>query len=412
MKKFARFVTLFSSCILASHLLSAQDTTAVDTMAPQWHTQPADTTITDSLGKSAYYYELKERFYKSEYDTLRIDKFGFTVKPSITFGFGLRMRRHKQKYPFAYEHSLIAYYGINRASFAIEYQSLWNQVIGDWNLALTGRLDIPNSVYFFGVGNETVYNTDIERKYYRLYSQEFLASVGINRLFNKVHFVDLSPFYQNVDVRLKDSQFVTSYLHNQFLSPKDVERKHFMGATATYGFTKANSTISPTRGFVFNASVNYTKNVKSTDQTDGEFMRYTSSAAFYLPLSRVITLDVRAGGAIIDGDPEFYQLNRLGGNENLRGFRRQRFWGERAFYNNNELRVLWPTQNRHFDGKFGFLAFVDQGRVWQPGEESDTWHVGYGGGPVIQIFNQLLLNATYGISKEDRVLHLRLGFLF
>lgn len=412
MKKFARFVTLSSFCFLSSQYVPAQDTTAADTTAPPWHTQAADTLLNDSLGKSPYYYALKERFYKSETDSLRIDKFGFTVRPSVTFGAGLRVRRHKDKYPFAYEHSLIAYYGINRGSFSIEYQSIWNQVIGNWNIKLNGKLFMPNSVFFFGIGNESFNNTDIRRKYYRLYTQEFLASVGLNRLINKVHFVEVSPFYQQVDVRLKDSQFVTRYLYHQLLSPKDVERKHFMGATATYGFTKTNDPISPTRGFVFSAAATYTKNVKSTDQSDGEFMRYTSSAAFYLPLSRVITLAVRAGGAFIDGKPEFYQLNRLGGNENLRGFRRQRFWGERSFYNNNELRVLWPTQNRHFDGKVGFVAFVDQGRVWQPGEASNRWHVGFGGGPVIQIFNQLLLNATYGFSKEDRVLHLRLGFLF
>ena len=238
------------------------------------------------------------------------------------------------------------------------------------------------------------------------------SNQALNRLFNKVHFVEFSPFYQHVDIRLKDSQFVTSYLHQQYLSAKDVERKHFMGGTASYNYTKRNDPLSPTKGFVFSAAASYTKNVKSTDQTDRDFYRYSSSAAFYLPLSQVITLAARVGGATLQGDPEFYQLNRLGGNENLRGFRRQRFYGKHSFYNNNEVRVLWPTQNRHFDGKLGFVAFVDQGRVWQPGEHSNTWHVGYGGGPVIQIFNQLLLNVSYGFSKEDRVLHLRLGFLF
>ncbi|HYH13745.1 MAG TPA: hypothetical protein VD794_00900 [Flavisolibacter sp.] len=410
MKKVDRFVVLISSCVLSSLNLQAQDTTTVDTVTTIPATDTTTTIVSDSLGKSPYYYELKKRFYKSEYDTLRIDKFGFTAKPSITFGAGLRMRRHKNKYPFAHEHSLIAYYGINRGSFSIEYQSIWNQVIGNWNLELNGKLFIPNSVFFFGVGNETTKNNDIKRKYYRLYSQEFLGSIAINRLINRMHFIEVSPFYQHVDIRLKENDFFTTYFPN--LSPKDVERKHFIGASATYGYTKKNDPLSPTKGFVFSAAAAYTQNIKSTDNTDGNFMRYTSSAAVYLPISRVVTLAVRAGGALIDGEPEFFQLNRLGGNQNLRGFRRERFWGEESFFNNNELRFLWPTQNRHFDGKIGFLAFADQGRVWQPGEKSDIWHRGYGGGLVIQIFNQLLVNATYGISKEDRVLHLRLGFLF
>lgn len=402
MKKVNRFIWLLSSCILLTISLPAQDTTTIDTAIV--------VTPIDSLGKSPFYYALKERYYRSETDTVREDKVGFAFKPSLNVGIGYRIRRYKNKYPFAHEHSLVAYYGINRASFAIEYQSLWNQVLGDWNLALVSRLDLPNSVYFFGVGNETEKRDDIKNNYYRLFSKEFWATVGINRFFNRNHFVELSPFYQNVDIHLDEGKYIDDYM--PYLSPQDVERKHFMGATATYGYAKMNDPLSPTKGFVFNAAATYTKNVKSTDETDGEFMRYTSSAAVYLPLSRVITLAVRAGGAFIDGEPEFYQLNRLGGNENLRGYRRQRFWGERSFYNNNDLRVLWPIQGRHFDGKFGFVAFVDQGRVWQPDEESDTWHLGYGGGPVIQIFNQMLFNSTIGFSKEDLVYHIRFGFLF
>ena len=73
---------------------------------------------------------------------------------------------------------------------------------------------------------------------------------------------------------------------------------------------------------------------------------------------------------------------------------------------------MLDTRNRWFNGKYGILAFVDQGRVWQPGEKSDKWHVGYGGGIFVAPFNRILLNATYGISEEDQVVHLRLGFLF
>jgi hypothetical protein len=406
MKKVFCLVILLSAYVFTIPALYAQQPTRTDSTNIR---NAMD--VYDSLNKSPYYYALRQRFYKGPEDTLRIDKFGFTVKPSITFGAGLRMRRHKDKDPYAYEHSLIAYYAINRAGLAIEHQSQWNQVVGNWGLSITNRLDIPRSVYFFGVGNESVKREDIKRKYYRLFSTEFFSSVGINHLSkNNAHFFEVSPFYQQVNINLGDDDFISDYLPN--LKGQDVERKHFMGATTTYGYTKRNDELSPTKGFIFNATANYTKNVKSTDQTDADFFRYTSYATVYLPISRVITLAVRAGGALIDGDPEFYQLNRLGGNETLRGFRRERFYGERSFYNNNDLRVLWPTRNNFFDGKIGFVAFVDQGRVWQPGEESDTWHVGYGGGPVVQIFNQLLLNASYGISKEDRVLHLRLGFLF
>jgi hypothetical protein len=401
---------LLSACLLFTIDLRAQDTTKVDTVISIPVSPQTMQHMVDSLNKSPFYYALKQRYYKDETDTVQKDKFGFAFRPSLNVGVGYSIRRYKNKRPFAYEHSLIAYYGINRASFAIEYQSLWNQVIGNWNLALNSRLDVPNSVYFFGVGNETEMRDDVLHKYYRLYSTEFSAAVGINRHFNRVHFLELSPFYQSVNIHTDEDQYIHDYMDN--LSPKDADRKQFIGGTVTYGYAKMNNALSPTKGFVFNAAASYVKNIKSTDQTDNDFTRYTSSAAVYLPLSKVITLAVRAGGASIQGEPEFYQLNKLGGNENLRGFRRQRFYGTHSFYNNNELRFLWPTQNRVFDGKVGFLAFVDDGRVWQPGETSNTWHVGYGGGPVIQFFNQLLVNGTIGFSKEDLVFHVRMGFFF
>lgn len=412
MKRVDQIAILLSVTLLLTIKLRAQDTTRVNPAITVQVNPQTEQYLLDSLNKSPFYYALKKRYYKDEADTSHKDKIGFAIRPSLNIGVGYRVRRYKNKEPFAYEQSLIAYYGINRNSFAIEYQGLWNQVIGKWNIALTGRLDIPNSVYFFGVGNETQKRDDVRNKYYRLYSTEFYSAVGINRLFNHKHFIEFSPFYQNVKIHPDENQYIHDYMDN--LSPKDLEIKHFMGGTVTYAYAKMDNAISPSRGFVFNAAASYVKNVKSTDVNDDgrDFTRYTSSAAVYLPLSRVITLALRAGGATIQGDPEFYQLNRLGGNENLRGFRRQRFYGTHTVYNNNELRFLWPTQNRVFDGKVGFLAFVDDGRVWQPGEKSNTWHVGYGGGPVIQFFNSLLVNGTIGFSKEDLVFHVRMGFLF
>ena len=58
------------------------------------------------------------------------------------------------------------------------------------------------------------------------------------------------------------------------------------------------------------------------------------------------------------------------------------------------------------NGKIGLVAFYDAGRVWQPGEISDTWHTDYGGGLLLAPFNKLLANIAYGISKEKKMVHL------
>ena len=57
---------------------------------------------------------------------------------------------------------------------------------------------------------------------------------------------------------------------------------------------------------------------------------------------------------------------------------RERFYGKTNFYNNNELRWIKNTHNYLFAGRIGLLAFVDNGRIWQPLELSDKWHTAYG----------------------------------
>ena len=123
-------------------------------------------------------------------------------------------------------------------------------------------------------------------------------------------------------------------------------------------------------------------------------------------------LAFRAGGSAINGNPEFYQLNTLGSHENLRGYRKQRFYGKHSLYNNNELRLIFNTRSKVFNGKMGVIGFYDIGRVWYPGEQSDTWHAGYGPGIFLSLFNKVTLSAAYGISNDDRVYSAYLGFYF
>ena len=58
--------------------------------------------------------------------------------------------------------------------------------------------------------------------------------------------------------------------------------------------------------------------------------------------------------------------------------------------------------------KSDWLFFYDQGRVWQPLETSDTWHTDYGAGFLLAPFNGILANLAYGISKEKKMVQLRL----
>ncbi|HEX7903964.1 MAG TPA: ShlB/FhaC/HecB family hemolysin secretion/activation protein, partial [Chitinophagaceae bacterium] len=342
------------------------------------------------------------------YKNFKYDKKGIVLRPGLTIGVGYYIENQKwRKYPFGTEHRLMGYYGPNRGSVALEYRYIANQFIGNWNLEAIARTDIPFVANYYGTGNESVMNTDVNRKYYRFRSTIYTAGININRTYDSLHHFNFNTAFQAINLVNEEDRFIAKDISGT--PPASFEQKYFVTAGAGYQFKKSNDPIVPSKGFEFNLTGAYTQNIQNRNKA---FATYASSISFYLPFFKNLSLAMRAGGSTVTGKPEFYQLTTLSGKENMRGFRRQRFYGKTNFYNNNELRLILNTSNHLFNGKIGVLAFVDQGRVWQPGEISDTWHVGYGGGFFVAPFNRILLNASYGISKDDRVIHFRVGFFF
>ncbi|HEX5655240.1 MAG TPA: BamA/TamA family outer membrane protein [Chitinophagaceae bacterium] len=343
-----------------------------------------------------------------QYTHFEYDKKGFIFRPGITLGVGYRIENQKwRKHPYGTGHRFMVYYGPNRGAVAGEYRYIANQLIGNWNLEGLARLDIPFVAHYFGTGNETLMDASVNRRFYRYRALAVNLGFNLNRLIDSTHFFSWNNLVQAIDIKNDADRFVGK--NYSVFSEPSMTTKYFAATELVYQFKKTDHPIVPTRGVVFNLSGGHTFNLKEAGK---DFSSYASSFSVYLPFFRVFSLALRAGGSAITGEPEFYQLATLSGKENLRGHRRQRFYGKTSFYNNNELRLILPTSNRLFNGSIGLLAFVDQGRVWQPGEKSERWHVGYGGGFFVAPFNKILLNASYGLSSEDRVLHLRLGFLF
>ena len=72
-------------------------------------------------------------------------------------------------------------------------------------------------------------------------------------------------------------------------------------------------------------------------------------------------------------------------------------------WDNPRIGIILPP------GKAGLIAMYDIGRVWQPGEESDTWHSAYGAGVLLAPFNKFSVAVFYAISREENDISLRLS---
>ena len=142
----------------------------------------------------------------------------------------------------------------------------------------------------------------------------------------------------------------------------------------------------------------------------GDASAYLSANVPTLP-----TLALRVGGKTVRGAFPFYEAATVGGPDDLRGFREDRFAGESALYGNGELRLRLARIRFSFPGELGLFAAVDAGRVFydDDSEEADGWHIGTGGGLWISFLKRRVTLSAAMIEGEDLTgMYLRGGLMF
>lgn len=344
------------------------------------------------------------------YASYTYDKRG--IKPSVFFddddrlfvGLGYGVTRNKwRKTPFAYKQSLAARYSVSQLAPRFIYTGIFPKAIGQWNLMLLADFDLVKWTNFYGLGNETVLTAPLrDRDFNRMRTQDFLTQVGINRKWGRNNVI-VTSFYENVKV-IDDKE---RYLAKTFRSiyPIKYNNNNFAGLQLGYTTHKVNDSIVPTKGFAFFGNTSYNYNF---GQSSKSFARFMGDLHLYVPLISKFSLAIRAGAATVTGNPEFYQYVPIGGGQTLRGYRRQRFWGKTAFYSSNTLRFINDVKSYLYNGKAGLVVFFDNGKVWMPSQKSDRFHTGYGAGVLLAPFNKVSADITYSISKEFRLIQLRI----
>lgn len=292
-------------------------------------------------------------------------------------------------------------YSVNQKAFSIGYEGIVNRLSGTWNLYATATYDWVKWTNFYGLGNETRQRTT-DADYYRLRSRDAYFGLGFQHRFGRQNSLTLTPFYQRVQLLRNEDRFL-SLAYPEEKTTSLYTAKNFIGLGAGLLLQRLNDLLLPTKGITFSSGINHTRNTAGSRS----FTTYNADVKWYLPFLRRFVFVTENGGATVTGQPEFYQVNSIGGTA-LRGYRSDRFWGQTVFHNNNEVQYLFDAPAKFFKGKLGLTAFVDQGRVWLTGEESNVWHRGYGGGVLLAVYNKLYLAAQLGISNERKGFHFTL----
>ena len=345
---------------------------------------------------------------------------GFAIGSGTGLFAGLEFMYTKQgfrKEPYGMKHYIRAARSFQTGSLHFLYNADFVHAIGHNDLLIRSDFRAPvNVTNFFGIGNNTVFDKNMPGKiqYYRTRYDIANVSVLLRKQMQSWMRVNFGPTFQyfSLDSTENAGKFVT----NDFPALNEhgiYGRRSFVGGEVRLDINSKNNQMIPTRGFVLDLGLrpliginNISNNILQANVDMRIFMSLASQTR--------LVLATRVGWGKNYGKYEFPQAMYMGGTDNLRGFRKQRFAGRSMLFNNTELRIrLFDFNTYLFPGSFGLLVFHDIGRVWADGENSENWHNGYGGGIWIAPIRRFVVAAVVAKSKEEKMLpRITFGFQF
>ncbi|WP_214071192.1 hypothetical protein [Mucilaginibacter sp. dw_454] len=320
------------------------------------------------------------------------------------------------KEPYAFRQTLKISYGFGVSSLALNYTGDFKQVIQKNDLIINVLSKGPNyNSYFFGVGNNTQFIDagDKRIEYYRNVYNYLNADVRLKHKYDDwTVTAGVAGQYYNGDNGDNNGRYLSDYgavhpAENVFAGQGNA------GLVAGFSFdTRDKGSITPHRGVYWNT--NFTA-MKALNPNASDYGQVQSEFSFLLNPGRdsVLVFGDRVGGGTTLGNAAFYQQLKLGGSDNLRGFYTWRFTGKTMLFNNFEVRLkLADFASYLLPGTLGLIGFDDVGRVWTPGEISNIWHNGAGGGFYFQPAQLISIQGVVGFSNEGVYPYISAGFRF
>jgi outer membrane protein assembly factor BamA len=306
----------------------------------------------------------------------------------------------------------------NTGALRFKYEGDWIGIVGHHDLTVRGDFKAPvNVTNFFGLGNETVFtnNKKGDELFYRARYNFVDISMLMRRQLQSWMRINYGLGYQFFDVETKGNagKYVSMAPQNGLDPSTLYKSKAFLGAHLKLDINSRNNNVVPTRGFTMDLNI---RPLLGTTPASNNILKTDIDMRVYASLFDFprFVLATRIGWGKNYGKFDFPQAYYLGGTENLRGYRRDRFGGRSMLFNNTEIRFRVANFSTYlFPGSVGLLVFNDVGRVWMDHETSDEWHVGNGVGIWVAPIRRFVVAAHLTHSKEDKAMpYVSFGFQF
>jgi hypothetical protein len=341
--------------------------------------------------------------------------FGARVWPQLALGYdpdrgmtakvGFKRERFGfLKEPFLSRLQMSLGWAFGRSEPIVDLQYHRRRVSGGADLQLSARYSGFEIVRFYGLGNQTDASESLS--FYEVRQRQLAAGASISVGDGKGREFSIGPIVRRT---VSDTTNPVNYV--------TIERAYGTGAFLQAGIQASldldhrDRRNAPTRGYHLSAGGSYYPPVLDVEGSFGEM--HGEAAGFFSPSSRNPTLALRVGGKHLWGDFPYSDAAFLGGSQNLRGLREQRFAGEAAAYGGAELRVFLTRLFLLFPIDFGVFGLSDVGRVFAEGQPSGGWHTSLGGGVwLAPVSRSATVHASIAQSEGRRAFYVGTGFAF
>ena len=338
---------------------------------------------------------------------------GANTEEGLVAGIGFSRTTHGfRNLPYATNQEFSALYSISHAAYHLDYFGEFNHVTRNVDLVFKGQLLSPSLNYFFGLGNNTKLTQPVSSGFYRARFRALeLQAMLRERYSDKFHF-SIGPYFYHYQGRYRDNN--DKVLGKPALIGLDsadiFSKKTYLGGKAILLVDNRNNDFFPTRGVIWNTEFLSATGIGSSSNTITKLssdMRVYAS--FNDPANLVAVLGL-GGGRIYSKNFEYFQALSIGADQNLHGFRKNRYMGRSSLYGSLELKVkLLEIKSYILPGPFGLTGFYDIGRVWLKDEASKKWHGAFGAGFYFLPFNLFTVTATAGFSRDERIFNFSVG---
>lgn len=352
-------------------------------------------------------------FYKSKYNVFfGYPSLGYNPDDGVKIGADLSYQINGfVQSPFTQNHRLKGMYYFATNGFELEYEGDFAEIFQNWNLNLKAKLTSPNfSINYFGYGNETENLDDIfGMNYNRVKIENWSFNPSLIRDGRYGSVVELGLNFERSKVKETIDRFVRQ---SPEIDPSVFHSKTFGTLYAAYSYENYDFKSFPTLGFTFGLKTSYTMNLEETGRCFTQLETHLGFTQKLLPSGILVFSTLWKGNFIWGNDFEFYQGVTLGGTEGLRGFRNERFLGDKSYFQTSDLRLRLGSIRGLIPMKYGILGGFDYGRVWLKGEDSQKWHNSYGAGFWLNAAELTSLHINYFHSDDGNRFTFGIGFNF